>query len=197
MAKVGKDKVDVDPFSAGNKAFGALGDALGALDAPTPSGHTTPEVKRADDAPQTTARETQAVPESASPARKRNARSSRGESKKKPVVSKPMAAPADKRARRFLATDEEMASWQRAAMRLGATTGARIDFSKMTRALWEIYLRHEEDIVRNIPEDRRWERPANADTVGLAALDDQLANLLNEGLMVASRRPKNTRRSED
>ena len=192
MAKIGK-KVDVDPFAAGKRAFGALDEALGALDGEVPA-----EVEPRS-AP--TTRVPPPTPESKKVERSAAKRPARALVESKREVAKPKApsapAKAEKRARRFLATDEEMRTRQSAAMRVGAATGARVDFSKMTRALWEVYLRHEEDILRNIPEgDGGWERPSNSDTVGLAELDERIATLLNDGLMVASRRPRNARNGE-
>jgi len=68
-----------------------------------------------------------------------------------------------------------------------------VDFSKITRALWEVYLKHEPDILRNVEtvgED--WSRPSNQDAAKLAALDTQLAGLINDGFMVACRRPSSS-----
>ncbi len=194
MVKIGKDKLDIDPFAAGNKAFGALDDVLDALGGDAESAAPASKPERADNAPKTPSKQAS----SNKPVRRKKVEAASqevGESKSTSAQSD--VSMGVKRPRRFLSTDEEMASWQRAAMRLGASTGARIDFSKMTRALWEIYLRHEDDVIRNVPDGAHWKRPSNADTVGLAELDEQLADLLNEGLMVASRRPRNVRRSEE
>jgi len=95
--------------------------------------------------------------------------------------------------KRFMTTRSEAVKLERAAVQLGARLGISVDFSKLTRALWDTYLRHEEDILRNVPDDEYWERPANNDPVALAELDERLADLINDGFMVASRRPKNTR----
>ena len=95
--------------------------------------------------------------------------------------------------KRFKTTRREAAELDAASIQLGAALGVSVDFSKVTRALWDIYLRHQEDILRNVPDDETWERPANNDAVGLAALDERLADLINDGLMVACRRPKNSR----
>ena len=93
--------------------------------------------------------------------------------------------------KRFKVSREEASEFEMAAVRLGARLGVSVDFSKLTRALWSVYLRHEEDILRDAPEDETWERPPNNDAVGLAALDQKLAELVNAGLMMASQRPKN------
>lgn len=189
MAKTGQDEKPYDPFGT----LSALDDALGDLDekaevtpkaAPKQAGKSRPVVK-------------------ASP--KRNAPASPGGGGGKPAsqrirkssAPKKEAGLAPKKPKRFLATPEDAARFDKAAMTLGAHLGVSVDFSKVTRALWEIYIRHEEDILRNVPAGTVWERPSNSDTVGLAELDERLADLLNEGLMVASRRPSNARQSRD
>lgn len=95
--------------------------------------------------------------------------------------------------KRFKTTKQEGLQLDAAAVQLGAALGVSVDFSKVTRALWDVYLRHQEDILRNVPEGELWERPANNDAAGLAELDQRLADLINEGLMVACRRPQNSR----
>ena len=95
--------------------------------------------------------------------------------------------------KRFKTTRQEASQLDAAAIKLGAALGVSIDFSKLTRALWDVYMRHQEDILRNVPEGETWHRPANNDAAGLAELDERLADLINDGLMVACRRPKNNR----
>lgn len=93
--------------------------------------------------------------------------------------------------KRFKVSTEESAEMEQASLRLAAKLGVKIDFSKITRALWQVYLRHEEDILRNSAVGMTRGRPANDDTVGLAELDEQLAQIVSDGFMVASRRPAN------
>lgn len=93
--------------------------------------------------------------------------------------------------KRFKTTRREGQDIEAAAMHLGSALGVSVDFSKVTRALWDVYLRHQDDILRNVPEGEVWERPANNDAAGLAELDQRIADLINEGLMVACRRPQN------
>ncbi len=95
--------------------------------------------------------------------------------------------------KRFKTTRDEAQKVEAAAARLGGHLGLSMDFSKLTRALWDVYLRHEDDILRNIPAGEYWKRPSNSDAVGLAELDERVADLVNEGLMIASRRPPNKR----
>ena len=103
------------------------------------------------------------------------------------------AASALQTTKRFKTTKQEGLELDAAAVKLGAALGVSVDFSKVTRALWDVYLRHQEDILRNVPDGVLWERPANNDAAGLAELDERLADLINEGFMVACRRPPNRR----
>ena len=98
-----------------------------------------------------------------------------------------------KRSKKVLATVEEFARFERCALNIGAQLGVSLDFSKVTRALWEIYVRYEEDILRSIPEGTTWHRPSNNDAVGMAELDENLADLLADGLRVASRKGRTRR----
>ena len=190
MAKTGKSGPAYDPFNAGNKAFPDLDKALGDLD------------KAPDEAPkipapgndQATTTERRPVKPPA-PAKKKTASERRSEPKKKRPAAggggeeaKGRRAEPSKTTKRFLTTREEAALYEKAAMRLGAQLGISVDFSKLTRALWECYLKHEDDIIRNVPEGEEWRRPSNSDGVGLAELDEQLTDLVNEGLLIAGRR---------
>lgn len=108
-----------------------------------------------------------------------------------PKALKPPESSALAMVKRFKTSREEARQLDMAAVRLGARLGVRLDFSKLTRALWDAYLRHEDDILRNVPDDEIWERPSNGDAVGLADLDKRLSDLVNDGFMIASRRPRN------
>lgn len=90
--------------------------------------------------------------------------------------------------KRFKVSGEESHEMEQAALRLAAKLGVKVDFSKITRALWQVYLKHEEDVLRNATNGMTRQRPANDDAIGLAELDEQLARLVNDGLIVAGRR---------
>ncbi|MFI4915100.1 MAG: hypothetical protein ACIAS6_01160 [Phycisphaerales bacterium JB060] len=92
--------------------------------------------------------------------------------------------------KRFKTSHEEGLRLDQAALRLAAQMGTNVDMSKITRALWDVYLRHEEEILRSIPADQPTRRPANNDAVGLAELDERLADLIGEGLMMACMRQR-------
>jgi hypothetical protein len=182
MAKFGKGSSEFDPFQAGNRAFGDLDKVLTDLDNGPKVSPPIPEVKPKKQ--QSKSRQPKAVATSREVPRagRLEARRSGQQSSASEIITK-----------RVKTSMEEAKRLDHAAMRLGAVLGVRVDFSKITRALWEVYLRHEEDILRNVPGDISWDRPSNSDAVGLAELDEQIADLLNDGLMVASRRPRNTR----
>lgn len=92
---------------------------------------------------------------------------------------------------KYKTSREESQRAKHAVLQLSAALGVDIDTSKVSRALWDVFLQHLEDIIRNVPVDETWERPSNDDAVGLAQLDARIARLINDGLMVASRRPQN------
>lgn len=92
--------------------------------------------------------------------------------------------------KRLNVTADERREWDRAALRMGARVGTTTGFRKMTRALWDIYFRHEDDILRNVPEGTTWGCPSTSNADELAALDHHLAELLNDGLMAACLRTR-------
>lgn len=93
--------------------------------------------------------------------------------------------------KRFKTTQEDANRHDQAVIRLAARLGTSMDFSKVTRALWEVYVRHEEEILRQIDPSMTWTRPANNDTVGLAELEDRLAEVIEEALLMVSMRRRN------
>lgn len=204
MAKIGKQEPDFDPFSAGKKAFEDLDAVLVGLDQSAPAEEratTTAPPKRAKSSTKTKRISNTATEGNSVLKRVPSGKIERENGGQAPAPAKKPKTPVEtasepKKPKKFLTTDDEAKKFDKAAMRLGAELGISLDFSKLTRALWEVYLRHEPDIVRNAPTDVEWKRPQNSDTVGLAELDERLANLLNDGLMIASRRPKNARQSE-
>lgn len=192
MAKVGpKEQGGYDPFAA-------ISDSLSDLAAAGQTA-TAPPINRV----KTTTQATPKKPVVVERPQEREARkpepqprASGGERS----IPTPQAAPktvsatsALQTTKRFKTTKREGLDLDAAAVKLGAALGVSVDFSKVTRALWDVYLRHQEDILRNVPEGELWERPANNDAAGLAELDQRLADLINEGLMVACRRPQNNR----
>lgn len=93
--------------------------------------------------------------------------------------------------KRFKTTKDEALRIDRATLNLAAQLGIRMDASKLTRALWEIYLTHEQEILRSVQHaEGITERPPNTDAVALAEFDEQLAELIGEGLMMACMRSR-------
>lgn len=214
MAKVGpKEQGGYDPFNA-------IASSLTALTEPPPAENKTPSPAPGRDRPYPPAPEKPVVVEAPQqpepqpaadplpapePQREAPVPQEQGRAVPPSPQSEPQPLPATPRVKtvssasalqitkRFKTTRQEAAQLDAAAIKLGAALGVSIDFSKVTRALWEVYTRHQEDILRNVPEGETWERPANNDAAGLAELDERLVDLVNEGLMVACRRPKNSR----
>jgi len=171
MAKFGEQTTGYDPFAD-------ISNSLSALTEPAPP-LPTPEVKpKAKDTPRV---RQQAVVE----------KSGGEEPVKKIELATPKVVSPEvvlRVTKRFKTTKEEAARLDQAAFKLSATLGISVDMSKITRALWEVYLRHEEEILRSMPENMPSKRPANYDAVGLAELDEKLAELVGEGLMMACMR---------
>lgn len=187
MAKTGKKNPAFDPFNVPSSAFSALDDALGTLEDPPATAEKV--------TPKTPPTPSQSPSEAKIPLPKKEKEPRRKPKKEKPQAGggeqggkRPSLASRGKKMMRFITTREESSRYEKAAMRLSAELGMSLDFSKLTRALWEVYLLHEVDVVRNVPQGEEWSRPANEDAVGLAELDERLTDLLNEGLMIAARR---------
>jgi len=202
MAKVGpKEQGGYDPFHA---ISDTLSDLASDPEADTAVAPEQPEARRSekpDHARSAPAPKPPVSVEAPAPAAEPNAdqtvhEGGRGGRSLPSAPAKPKtvsSASALQTTKRFLTTRREASDLDAAAIKLGAALGVSVDFSKVTRALWDVYLRHQEDILRNVPDDEIWERPANNDAAGLAELDQRLADLINKGLMVACRRPQNNR----
>lgn len=195
MAKTGKSGPAYDPFSAGNRAFPDLDKVLGDLD-------EAPSAPSSEPAPKERKPKLPAAPRSSKKTSLANStKTTRTEWKAKTTPdggggepARPGRTDSNKATKRFLTTRDEATRYEKAAIRLGAELGIRVDFSKLTRALWECYLKHEKDILRSVPEGEEWRRPGNNDGVGLAELDEQLTELVNEGFLLAGRRLRQAKR---
>lgn len=212
MAKLGpKEQGGYDPFSAIASSLTALAEEPAAK--PEESRAPMPPEREVRPAPSRTSLRSESSPAAiVQPARRPIQPSTteepdshdteimqrRGEVGGSPIEAQPRsktvsAGSALRTSKRFKTTRSEAARQDHAAVRLGSKLGISIDFSKVTRALWEVYLRHEEDILKQIQSDGTWTRPANTDAVGLAELDERLAELIGEGMMIAAMRPRNRR----
>lgn len=196
MAKIGaQDQGDYDPFTAISESLSDLS-APSAVQAPAPKSAQSSKKQTLPLPPQPKPVEVQA-PQPAPAIQPEVAESGGGAIEPVPQP-KPVAKTVSKKSalqitKRFKTTRQEGQEIEAAAMHLGSALGVSVDFSKLTRALWDVYLRHQDDILRNVPEGESWQRPANNDAAGLAELDERIANLINDGLMVACRRPTNSR----
>lgn len=187
MAKFG------DPEKGGYDPFNAISSSLSALQDPPP--HVEPKPAPP---PAVVHEEKHEPPPAAAPEPTPQRMSGGGEARQsahrnRPHTGKVSAASALTTTKRFKTTREEAMRLEQASLRLAERLGVYVDVSKITRALWEFYLRHEDDILRNVPADKQLVRPSNNDAVGMAEFDEQLADLVDDGLLVASMRPRNRR----
>lgn len=204
MAKLGPKAQSYDPFSKKGKksegpGFGALEEALESLDAAP-----RPEDSEDKDTPASSpgavsrvsggerSKKKAASRQANSRSATKNTTAAVGVSAQAPAERGVAIAPRLDMTKRVKMTREEAARLDAASMRLASSLGIRVDFSKISRALWDIYLRHEEDILRNVSEDEQWHRPANSEAAKLAELDEKIAKLINDGFMVACRRPSSS-----
>ena len=198
MAKFGETKQEYDPFNT-------ISDSLSALSAPPAAPAAAPETRERVEEPKpepkpATARKTPRPASRPEP----QPQSSTPKAEPEPERSGGGIAPAARQVpdqvdqsvalritKRIKISKQEAARLDVAALRLSATLGIGVDLSKITRALWEIYLTHEEEILRSLPDDAvPAKRPANHDAIGLAELDERLASMIGEGLMMASMRSR-------
>ena len=182
MAKIGpQEDGRTDPFNQ-------LGSKLALLEQPQPANDPTPAIRPLP-AQVTTTERSEPVTKQVTP-QQVGQRPAVGEGGQAPRTIT-HASTDLKLTMRFKTTADEKTKIEQAATRLSAQLGTATDFSKITRALWELYLRHEDDVLRNVPPDSVWKRPRNGDTVAMAEFDQRLADLMHEGLMIACRRPQN------
>lgn len=190
MAKFGgKDDAGYDPFSQISNSLSALKQGPQASD-PEPDHDNGLDEPRREPEPSAPSRAADRVQEPKP--RPRPLESSGGVPNLRPQPAQPPVSPevALRVTKRFKTSHEEGLRLDQAALRLAAQLGTNVDMSKITRALWDVYLRHEDEILRSIPADQPTRRPANNDAVGLAELDERLAELIGEGLMMASMRQR-------
>lgn len=185
MAKFGETTVEYDPFNA-------ISDTLKALNEPVPE-PSPPDPKPVP--------QKQPAPESrnqrhheAKPARQSVVEESGGGGKEapdhKPTARKMNSSLALVVNKRFKTTHDESKNIDQATIRLSSQLGIRLEMSKITRALWEVYIKHEDDILRSMSTGGPTERPSNTDPVALAEFDEQLAEMIAEGLRLSGMRSR-------
>jgi len=183
MAKFGERDQGYDPFNQ-------ISNSLSALSAPEEETASSPVAERESNG-EAERRPRPVEVKPSRPAEGPRERSSGGVADSGGFRQKTVApSVALRMTKRFKTTKEEGLRLDQAALRLGAKLGMSVDVSKISRALWEVYLRHEEEILRSAPEDMGVSRPANNDAVGLAEYDERLAELISEGLMMACMRQR-------
>lgn len=192
MAKFGEKKDEYSPFSDISSTLAALSEPVpeskpeskGSLDAANSEGQPL-KLSRAESNPP---KRGQHDAENSGGGQTAALDRVRPESTHQPKVS---AASALTTVKRFKTTRAEAIRIDRATVNLAAQLGVRMDTSKLTRALWEIYLTHEQEILRSVQHaEGLTERPPNTDAVALAEFDEKLAELIGEGLMMACMRSR-------
>lgn len=193
MAKFGgKEDSGYDPFNQISSSLSALKETP-AINQPTPDPDPEPENEVPPPAASSRERPVERVQEpKPSPVSRPQIGSSGGGVRGRVQQPQPSVSPeiALGAVKRFKTTHEEGLRINQAALKLAAHLGTSVDMSKITRALWDVYLRHEDEILRSIDPGQPTRRPANNDAVGLAELDEYLADLISEGLMMASMRQR-------
>jgi len=184
MAKFGESTVEYDPFNA-------ISDTLKALNEPLPE-PTAPEPNPAPKKEAPPASSDRRHRE-AKPVRKTVDKESGGGAQEvrdhQPTtkMSSSLALVVNKR---FKTTHDESKNIDQATIRLSSQLGIRLEMSKITRALWEVYIKHEDDILRSMSTGGPTERPSNTDPVALAEFDEQLAEMIAEGLRLSGMRSR-------
>jgi len=196
MAKLGGDIKHPDPFGKS-----AIGDALADLNAADaeeapPSVDGGGEEKPSQEvAPKPAAPvQKKAAPKGAKTSTRKKVRAAKPAAKTIKNAEKPRGELASKRLKLH---PEEVQEGKKACLRLSAAVGCNVDWSKMTRALWDVYLRHEKFILASLPEDVSWSEPSVRDRAAMAAFEAEIAELLNSGLILAARTPKKSGRAND
>lgn len=78
------------------------------------------------------------------------------------------------RTKRFKLTQSEEIEIDEATQRLASALRKKINFSHVSRCLWQLYLRNEEAILDRVRRNVSAPRPHNADSKALAQFEEQL-----------------------
>lgn len=78
------------------------------------------------------------------------------------------------RTKRFKLTQSEEIEIDEAIQRLSSSLRLKINFSHVSRCLWQLYLRNEEAILAGVRRTVNAPRPHNADAKALALFEEQL-----------------------
>ncbi|MCG8408640.1 MAG: hypothetical protein MI923_25840 [Phycisphaerales bacterium] len=90
---------------------------------------------------------------------------------------------------RFKVTGEQKAEIKKAIARLGATLGTDVNFSQVTRCLWELYLNHEDDVLDRFGRaGSSLRRPSNSDAQGIAQFEDAMTSIIDAAVAGGRRR---------
>jgi hypothetical protein len=93
------------------------------------------------------------------------------------------------RTKRFKVSDAEEMDIDRAVSRLAGTIRAKVNFSHISRVLWQLYLAHEDEILdRARKHCKQLARPHNGDAQALAAFEEELVRAITQAVVNAPQR---------
>lgn len=93
------------------------------------------------------------------------------------------------RTKRFKVSDAEELDIDRAVAHLAGTLRAKVNFSHVSRVLWQLYLIHEDEILARVRKHcRQLTRPHNADAQALAAFEEELVRTITQAVVNAPQR---------
>jgi hypothetical protein len=87
------------------------------------------------------------------------------------------------RTKRFKVSDAEEMDIDRAVSRLAGALRTKVNFSHVSRCLWQLYLAHEDEILDRVRRHCQLARPHNADAQALAAFEDELVQAITKAIV--------------
>lgn len=91
--------------------------------------------------------------------------------------------------KRFKVSDGEELDIDRAVSRLAGALRLKVNFSHVSRVLWQLYLRHEDEILARVRKHcQQLSRPHNGDGQALAAFEEELVREITLAVVNAPQR---------
>jgi len=93
------------------------------------------------------------------------------------------------RTKRFKVSDAEELDIDRAVSRLAGALRTKVNFSHVSRVLWQLYLAHEDEILdRARRHCQELSRPHNGDAQALAAFEEELVRAITQAVVNSPQR---------
>lgn len=93
------------------------------------------------------------------------------------------------RTKRFKVSDAEELDIDRAVSRLAGAIRTKVNFSHVSRVLWQLYLAHEDEILDRVRKHcQKLSRPHNGDAQALAAFEEELVHAITQAVVNAPQR---------